>query len=169
MSSVSSEGGDGQDFDLNIAPIIDCFTVLIAYLLVTASFLSLTVFDVGVAVSGEAVTPAEMPKDPPLSLAIQLDGEKKILIRVTGGASNLNQKIPIDSVSSAFNIQNMETQLKELHEKWPDLSDASLSADATVTYKDVVKVIETVKPLFPKIYLSGEKVSLSNDHENALH
>ena len=38
------------DFELNLASIIDCFTVLITYLLVSASFISLGILDVSVPV-----------------------------------------------------------------------------------------------------------------------
>jgi biopolymer transport protein ExbD len=41
MSANFGGGGNGQEVELNITPIIDCFTVLITFLLASASFLSL--------------------------------------------------------------------------------------------------------------------------------
>jgi biopolymer transport protein ExbD len=46
---MSVGGGNSQDADINLAPIIDCFTVLIAFMLVSASFLSIGVLDAGIA------------------------------------------------------------------------------------------------------------------------
>ena len=37
-----------QDFDVNITPIIDSFTVLITFMLASASFLSVGIFDAGI-------------------------------------------------------------------------------------------------------------------------
>ena len=49
---VSGSGGKkDSDFELNLASIIDCFTVLITYLLVTASFITLGILDVTVTSS----------------------------------------------------------------------------------------------------------------------
>ena len=41
-----------KDFDLNLAPIIDCMTVLITFMLASASFLSIGILDAGVAAAG---------------------------------------------------------------------------------------------------------------------
>src|SRR4051812_14599722 len=96
MSAISS--GSGQDIDLNIAPIIDCFTVLITYLLVSASFLSLAVLEVGVAASGDMAPPVEVPLkpvDPPLSLSVMMKQQGGFEVKLTGGEKNLNLVIPI--------------------------------------------------------------------------
>lgn len=45
MSSNFGSGGNTQEVDLNITPIIDCFTVLITFLLASASFLSIGFFE----------------------------------------------------------------------------------------------------------------------------
>ncbi|NDF14013.1 hypothetical protein EB061_01655 [bacterium] len=43
---MSAGGGGGEgDVELNIAPIVDCFTVLIAYMLVSMSFIQLSIFE----------------------------------------------------------------------------------------------------------------------------
>ena len=49
MSAGNFEGSGGQDFELNLASLIDCFTVLITFLLASASFLSVGILDAGVA------------------------------------------------------------------------------------------------------------------------
>jgi biopolymer transport protein ExbD len=41
--------GASQDFDLNLAPIIDCITVLIAFILISTSFISIGLLDAGIA------------------------------------------------------------------------------------------------------------------------
>mgnify|MGYP003351965824 CR=1 FL=1 len=46
----------GQDFELNLASIIDCLTVIIAFLLLSSSFVSYGTLDTAVAALDEGVT-----------------------------------------------------------------------------------------------------------------
>lgn len=150
MSSV--ESGSGQDFDLNIAPIIDCFTVLITYLLVSASFLSLCVLEVGVAVSGDMAPPAvqpEKPPEPPLNLLIFMKQIGTFELKVTGGIQNLNWSIPV------ANEKDLDARLSDLMKRLPTLKEANLSAEPTIHYKEMIKVIENVKKIIPKIFITG--------------
>lgn len=146
-----------QDVDLNLAPIIDCFTVLIVYLLVSASFLSLTVIDVGVAASGER-TPASIT-EPPLAMVVELSRSKDVELKVSGGPKNVNFSFPIPARSGLeWDFAFLTQRLGQIKKKWPQLEDVSITAENSVAYKDVVKAIETVRKSFPKIFLSGEEV-----------
>ena len=46
---AASDSKNSLDFELNLAPIIDCFTVLIAFILISASFASINILDAGIA------------------------------------------------------------------------------------------------------------------------
>ena len=80
--SAGSGGNSNQDFDLNLAPIIDCFTVLITYLLVSASFISLNSLDVGIAATGDTAAAAN-PSTPPLALTAELKDMKMLELTFT--------------------------------------------------------------------------------------
>lgn len=147
-------GENSGDVDLNLAPIIDCFTVLITYLLVSASFLSLTAFDVGVAASGQAA-PGAVAKDPPLTLAIELDANKQLGIKLSGGKQNVNLALSIAPIAGVWDLKTLVDKLEDLKRKWPELSEASITAESSVKYKDVVKLIEALKKAMPKLYLAG--------------
>lgn len=57
MAQVEHQGsGPSQDFELNLAPIIDCMVVLIAFLMVSLSYLSIQMMDASVASTGGTVT-----------------------------------------------------------------------------------------------------------------
>ena len=61
MRVDSGDDGVELDFDLNLAPIIDCFTVLITFLLISASYISINIIEASVAsveVSSEPSTAA---------------------------------------------------------------------------------------------------------------
>lgn len=156
--SVSS-GDNGQDFDLNLAPIIDCFTVLIAYLLVSASFISLAVFDVGVAVSGEGAAETDSPKDPPYFLSLQILEGKTIEIKISGGPEGLKVSEFVKSRDSKnIDYLSLKEKLDSIKLKYPRISELSVSAQDGVAYRDIVSSIETSKASFPKVFLSGEQV-----------
>src|SRR6187551_2381865 len=69
-----------QDFELNIASVIDCFTVLITYLLVSASFISISALDIDLTGVGDA--PRSEP--PPVSIAVELDSKHSLHVKITG-------------------------------------------------------------------------------------
>lgn len=147
--------GDG-DVELNLAPIIDCFTVLITYLLVTASFLSLAALDVGVSATGTAAPPATPDNTPPpmvMSLQAMANGDVKINVR--GGVSGREYPYVIAAVSGQRDEGQLLAKLEEIKKKWPEIKEASVSAEPTVIYKDVVKVIKKVQEAMPKVLISS--------------
>ena len=82
---VDNSGGSSQEVELNLAPIIDCFTVLITYLLVTASFLTFAAVDVSISANNPSKQETPSPEDThPLVMTLDLDAENQILLRVSG-------------------------------------------------------------------------------------
>ena len=58
MNFGQSSGSNGE-VELNLAPILDCLTVLVAFLLASASFLSLTALETGIAAQSSEAAPQE--------------------------------------------------------------------------------------------------------------
>jgi biopolymer transport protein ExbD len=157
---MSAGGGSGTegDFDLNIAPIVDCFTVLIAYLLVSMSFISLGIFDVGVAATGDpaqAIAQPETPPEIPLTLSIAMAEAGKIEIHLTGGIAHLDQTTTLDSKPDGYDLNQLKARLGQMMQSYPDIKEANLSADPTVKYKAIVQVVEAVKVEVPKVFLAS--------------
>lgn len=139
-----------QEVDLNLAPIIDCFTVLITYLLVSASFIALSVFDVDVA------TPpgASSPDQPKVVIAVEMEQNRDLRIRVSGGTDA--GVYMIAAKDGLWDFDMLTAKLEGLKTKYPELKSALLGADATMEYKEVVKTVETMKKTLPSVTL-GEK------------
>ena len=153
MSSVSS--GSGQDFDLNIAPVIDCFTVLITYLLVSASFLSFSILDIGVAASGVAA-PAAEPTVPPVAISAELTTLRSITVKLTGGPKNIDQSYTVPTARDGdWDLGELDARIREIQGRFPDVKEISVSSENTVRYKEIVKVIEALKKDVPKVFLAG--------------
>lgn len=154
---MSAGAGDsGQDVELNLAPIIDCFTVLITYLLVTASFLSLTALDVGVSATGSGTPPPPAENTPPpmvMSMEAQANGDIKINVR--GGVTGKEFPYVVASLNGRHDDDMLISRLNEIKQKWPEITEVSVSAEPTVIYKDIVKLIKKVQEAMPKVLISS--------------
>lgn len=151
MSSCgnSHENGGESDVELNLAPVIDCFTVLITYLLVSTSFLSIEMLDVNVTVDSEQASNADQTPD--VTLQVRLQDAKTFELTVTGKQPT-TYRIPA-SKNGEINAAKLRSQLNKVKKRWPQLRDVSVSADPSVDYQDLVLVIETVKSTLPQITL----------------
>ena len=78
--SANSGSSSGQEVELNITPIIDCFTVLITFLLASASFLSIGFFEVvtpGPSVSAETV-------EPDVEVILRVNSNQMVQMKIKG-------------------------------------------------------------------------------------
>ena len=131
-----------QDFELNLASIIDCLTVLITFTLASASFLSIGILDAGVSAAGDEAK-TEVP--PEITLGIELKQDLKIDLKILGKVNKIE--------STTFEM--LTPYLKELRAQWPALNSATLLAQNTVEYKEVIRVMEEVKKSLPLVLLGG--------------
>ena len=157
--SVSLEGST-QDVELNLAPIIDCFTVLITYLLVTASFLTLTALDVGVSANNPTnlnTPPPPPPKEPPMTMTVDLTALGEVKIKVSGGTlpKDFESTIKASSIAGTWDADQLEKSLTQIKTNWSNLTEASVSAEAAVKYKEIVNLINQIQKSLPKVYISG--------------
>jgi biopolymer transport protein ExbD len=145
-----SRGSHSQDFELNLASIIDCFTVLIAFMLASTAFLSIGILDAGVAAAGNTATDNSAP--PPVNLALQLSATKGLTIKVSG---KVNTTETVASNNGAWDLEQMTGKLNALHQQWPTVNAITLTADNTVEYQDVIKTMDTVRKTIPVVLLGG--------------
>jgi biopolymer transport protein ExbD len=150
---MKASGDDGLDFDLNLAPIIDCFTVLITYLLVSASFITLGLLDVTVAASAPSASSA-----PPPSMSLNLRLRQGGLIEVQTEGSERNS-IRIPALGGQWDIAALSEQLKQIKERNPALETGLIGADEGIRYGELVRVVEASKVVLPNVALSAEELA----------
>lgn len=151
MGFLRREIDADQDFEINIASIIDCFTVLITYLLACASFISIGVFDVSVLSPGPT-TPQEEPK---VNLSIRMDPNHSFVVKVSGAES---ATLSIPPANGVWDLARLSDSIRPIKERWADLNTAVIAAEENVPYRDLVKVIETAKDVVPAVYLGDRQV-----------
>lgn len=150
MSAGVSSGGNSQDFELNLASIIDCFTVLIAFMLASAAFLSIGILDAGVAAAGAQ---AQSGTPPSVNVTVELGTGQKLLIKLSGKVTS-NKDIP-PSAAGKPNYEAMTQALASTKSSYSDVNAVTLTADNSIEYKDVVKAMEEIRKTIPVVLLGG--------------
>ena len=150
MQAGDSGSGGGQDFDLNLAPIIDCFTVLITFMLVSASFLALGVFDAGAGAAGVAAASAQAPA---ITLEVELQANHQLQVKVSGKAS-LTKRLPAQA-SGEWDVEGLNSELGALRKKYPDTQSIILSASNDIEYAQVIRIMESTRKVVPAVLLGG--------------
>ncbi len=130
---------------LNLTPMMDVFTVLVVFLLITAVFTSITIMDLSVPTSAGGAA-ATKP-----NFAIE------VIVR-KGGLEIANGKsveAAIPKVDNKYDLKKLSELLLALKGKYPEKEDATVLMEPKVEYDHLVQVMDTVRgaqtPLFPKI------------------
>lgn len=155
MSHVSSESsgkGGSQDFDLNLAPIIDCLVVLIAFMLASATFLSIGILDAGIAAGGAEAKTATLPS---INVELKLEAGYELKLSVSGKVSRKITLSPASSTKPEWNEGAITNELADLKAKYPDLAGLTIEAGNNVEYADVIRVMEISRKTVPNVMLGG--------------
>lgn len=152
-------GGVEGDVELNIAPIIDCFTVLIAYMLVSMAYIQLSIFDVGIAATPPAdAAPVEPPPPDkiPLNFSVEVAEGGVLNLKLTGGSPEVNKNEQIPPINNEPNTQLLTQKIQEMKQAHPDLAEANLAADNSIKYRMVIKLVQSIKQVIPKVFLASQ-------------
>jgi biopolymer transport protein ExbD len=152
MGRFASKSHEGEmEFELNLAPIIDCLTVLIAFTLISSTFLAVSILDAGVA-----ATSSDPSSPPPVNITVELNQTGTMDVRVTGQATRSN-RIPatVTDKGSGYDYEALGRELGELKKSWPVVDALTLQAEGDVDYKAIVKGMEKARESFPVVMLGG--------------
>jgi biopolymer transport protein ExbD len=153
---VDNSSGSSGEVELNLAPIIDCFTVLITYLLVTASFLTLTALEVSVSANSDKEAPAPLTDEKPLFMTMDLAANGEVILKVSGGDLKKDYDLTLPAKSDGnWDADRLSSTLEKVKDRWDKLQEISVSAAPSVKYKDLVHLINETQKNMPKIYISG--------------
>lgn len=153
MNVASGNSADkDQDFEINIASIIDCFTVLITYLLVSTSFLAIGAFDVSMATPG----PVGEDNPPRSQLRVDLAANRTISVAVLDVNGTSQAKLSIPAREGSWDYEGLERVLIPIRERMPELEIAQLSASPTMVYSEIVRAVERLRRTVPAVYFSDQ-------------
>jgi biopolymer transport protein ExbD len=145
----SARGSQSQDFELNLASIIDCMTVLITFLLASTAFISIGIMDAGVAAAGTSATDTTPP---PVNLSVELGKDHLITLKTSGKSTNTQS---VSAKDGQWNMDDLTQKLAALHQQWPTVEAITLTAENSIEYDDVIKVMDTTRKTIPVVLLGG--------------
>lgn len=145
MSANFGSGGEGgQDFELNIASIIDCFTVLIAFMLASASFLSIGIMDAGLSGGGADPRAAEVPD---VDFSVKLRKDATFEYDLTGKATDHGKLTA---------VADLRKKLADARSRFPKLTQVTLIPEDAVEYDQVVQTMAELRKEVPNVLLGTE-------------
>src|ERR1700752_4285303 len=122
--------------ELLLVPMIDIFTVLVTFLLMTAVFSRTVILQLNLPASQTEF------RDPPPGLQLEVMGRKDLLQvadRNTGPLATL------PNTSTGPNYDGLTDYLKRVKAKFPEKTDASVLLEPDTTYDTVIQVMDRVR------------------------
>ncbi|HEY1282919.1 MAG TPA: biopolymer transporter ExbD [Steroidobacteraceae bacterium] len=124
--------------ELLLVPMIDIFTVLVTFLLMTAVFSKTVVLELNLPA---AVTEF---KEPPPGLVIEVMVRKN-LIQVAD--RNTGPLATLPNTATGYDYDGLTTYLKRVKAKFPEKTDATILLEADTPYDILVQVMDRVRVL----------------------
>ena len=134
MNFSGASSSKTQDVELNITPIIDCFTVLITFLLASASFLSIGFFEA--YTPGNTADPTTGEPDSEAVVRITKDNTAELKIK---GKRNYSLRFDLGTPSGLNNLQGEISKLDSQHLK---MNQILLTAEDDVPYRQITEVMD---------------------------
>ncbi len=142
------------DTDLNIVPIIDCFVMLICFLLFTAAFTQLVFLQAKITSNTAAAAEKSRSEFDQFRLVVAFE-EQGLRLTTTGAASNkLNLLIP--SVNGSYDFKALHSRLISLKSENPDRYSADvefkMKQQQMVDYEKIMNAIDSIRHLSDEEY-----------------
>jgi len=139
-------GRSGEE--LNLVPMIDIFTVLVTFLLMTAVFHRTVILELNLPNAQNEDTPP-----PTLQLEILV---RKATVQVADRGSGLLSEFP--NRADGYDFAGLSEYLKRVKERFPEKLDATILLEPDISYDTLVQVMDTVRVVEQK---EGERTVMA--------
>jgi biopolymer transport protein ExbD len=126
---------------LNLVPMIDIFTVLVTFLLMTAVFYRTVILELNLPTAQNEST----PPPPTLQLEVMV---RKAKIQVADRGTGLLQEFP--NGVQGYDLTALSQFLQRVKERFPSKLDATILLEQDIPYDTVVQVMDTVRVIDQK-------------------
>ena len=144
MAGVSTGGGGhggkkNVDQEIPLVPFIDLLLCCVMFLLVTAVWNQLARINANQQQPGQAsTTPPDEPPPERVRLVLQVQNSGFVI------ASSAAESITIPKNGNAYNLAELQTKLRDVHQMDPNRRDITIEPEDGVRYEDVVKAMDVV-------------------------
>jgi biopolymer transport protein ExbD len=122
--------------ELLLVPMIDIFTVLVTFLLMTAVFSRTVILQMNLPAAQTEF------KEPPPGLQLEVV-VRKGLLQVTDRNSGPLATMP--NTAQGYDFETLTTYLKRVKAKFPDKTEATLLLESDIPYDTLVQVMDHVR------------------------
>lgn len=126
--------------ELLLVPMIDIFTVLVTFLLMTAVFSRTVIMELKLPSGGQAFT------EPPAGLVLEVVLRRNGIV-VQDRNSGVLESFPRADAATPYNLEGLSEYLQVVKARYPDKLDATLLLESDIPYDDLVQVMDTVRLL----------------------
>ena len=120
---------------LNLTPMMDVFTVLVVFLLITAVFTSITILDLSVPTRAGA----SASNKPNFAIEVIV---RKAGLEIANGSS---VEAAIPKKDDKYDLKKLSELLLALKAKYPDKEDATVLMEPKVEYDYLIQVMDAVR------------------------
>jgi biopolymer transport protein ExbD len=128
---------DRPDPELNIIPMIDIFTVLVTFLLMTAVFSRIVVLNLGLPVAS-ATQQLEQLQDLKLEVIVR-EASIEVADQGTGRLADFPKN------GAAHDLKGLSEYLQRVKARFPDKTQATILLQADTSYDTLVQVMDTLR------------------------
>jgi biopolymer transport protein ExbD len=133
---------------LLLVPMIDIFTVLVTFLLMTAVFARITILDLDLPSSASS-----NPAKPEFRLEVIV---RKEGIELTNGTDRI---AVIPNVDSAYDLKTLTDLAVSLKRDYPETDNASVLLEPDVEYDSLVQVMDAIRTVDPALVADATPVA----------
>ncbi len=122
--------------ELLLVPMIDIFTVLVTFLLMTAVFSRTVILQLNLPAAQTEF------REPPPGLQLEVMVRKNMLVVADRNSGPL---APLPNTAAGYNYEGLTDYLKRVKAKFPEKTDASILLEADTPYDILVQVMDRVR------------------------
>jgi len=142
------------DTELNIVPIIDCFVMLICFLLFTAAFTQLVFLEAKITSNTAIAAQKSRSELDQFRLIITFEDQGLRLVTTGNAAAKLNTSIPL--TNGSFDFKSLHEKMIELKSDYPERYSADIEFKMkqrqSVDYEKITKAIDSIRHLTDEEY-----------------
>jgi biopolymer transport protein ExbD len=139
---------------LLLVPMIDIFTVLVTFLLMTAVFSRTVILELKLPPANAEFTP------PPPGLQLEVIVRKDSLLVSDRNSGPL---APFPNQNGSYDLDGLSRYLQEVKSKFPDKTEATVLLEPDIPYDTVVQVMDRMRVLEVNAGLNVEQYELFPD------
>ena len=141
--------GEAPPVEINVTPMLDMFSVLISFLLITAVFSSVGFerIEVPFLSSAPPKTKQEVDKDPQKVVTLVIDNEKAVLeIGMSNSSADVKKEdFPIDEAG----LNNLQAKIYTLRSEDKRFDMVTIMQEPETKYEILIKILDTLRILKP--------------------